>query len=92
MPRGLVMGGGVMVRRSVTATDMAARQAEPEMEPLVSGAQAVLATSPGGRHIPGHGEMAANRVIGPESFSHARQSHQGGAATDGPYSTTAALS
>src|SRR5439155_17763775 len=43
VPGGVEMLGGVLVLRLVAAADMAAAEAQPEMDPWVTGLQALLA-------------------------------------------------
>ena len=53
------MPGGVLVSRIIAATDMAAREAETQVHPLVSRREALLTASPARRHVLNVAQMFA---------------------------------
>src|SRR5258705_5536129 len=61
MAGGMEMRGGVLVWRIVAAADMAAAAADPQMQPLASALQALLAAERARPHRLNAGDMAAGR-------------------------------
>src|SRR5215218_6148351 len=59
MAGGVEVRGGVLVRRIVAAADMAAAAADPQMQPLASAFQALLATERARRDGLNAGDVAA---------------------------------
>jgi hypothetical protein len=59
MPGGVEMFGGVFVGRIVTATDMTAGAADPQMQPHAAALQAFLATERARRDIADAGDVGA---------------------------------
>ena len=59
MPGGVEVGGGVPAGRLVAAADMAAGAADPQMQPLASALQALLAAERTRRDVLDAGDVAA---------------------------------
>ena len=59
MSGGVEMLGGMRIGRIVTATDMAAGAADPQMQPLAAALQALLATERARRDIADAGDVGA---------------------------------